>query len=291
VTQMDTQPVPARAGFWRRVVAITLDVFIVSAIVTVVGIGLATVTGGAVRVGGAPPNTNASVISPDTNGTHCERSDLEPAERQALSLPSDFKVSSVGRCTAFAFGIPYDWMLSVSEQIQTGNVTHRRNMALPLDPTGHLTRAFYLNVWLIFFVAFYLLVCEWRFGATIGKRLVGIRVRTLDGARMNFGQAGKRVLIRMVPFLPAMVLASYATIVGPMKFAGSPILDIRGHSGNNTSTAHYWLGFNLTMPTLLNQPAVWLFVIVFAGNFIIAASRRKLPWHDRWAQTEATRRW
>jgi uncharacterized RDD family membrane protein YckC len=264
-------PAPSRAGFWRRVVAIYLDVLLLSAIIAVAGLGLARATDGSMRVSRVVPlNVNVSAVSLNANGKHCDISELGPAELQAFHLNGDFNISSVERRTSYAFGIPYNWTLSVSEKKQNGNVTYERNVTLPLDPAGHLTNAFYLDAWLVFFVVAYLLLSEWRFGTTIGKRILGIRVRTLGDAPMDFGQASKRVLMRMVPFLPYMASVIYATVVGPAKLAS--------------------LLFEQPMIAYaIALAGVGLLMVAFAGNFIVATSRRELPWHDWWARTEAIR--
>lgn len=49
---------------------------------------------------------------------------------------------------------------------------------------------------------------EWRMqGQTLGKRLLGLRVLSLHGTTITFGQAALRNLVRMVDILPACYLA------------------------------------------------------------------------------------
>jgi uncharacterized RDD family membrane protein YckC len=256
---INQRPASYRAEFWRRVIAISLDLFFLSVIIGVAGLGLEKATHGLVRIRSLPVTI-----------TRCGMTDLGPAQLEAIHhlLPDDFHISSVQFCTSSAFGISYNSGLSVGEKTQSGNFTYQRNVFVPLDPGGRLTNAFYLDNWLVFLLAAYLLLCERLFGTTIGKRILGIRVRTLSGAPMDFRQAGKRVLMRMIPFLPLLPFEIYATVVGQPHAAIS----------------------------LLEQPiivdviiliGVGLLMIAFSGNFIDATSRRKLPWHDRWAQTEA----
>lgn len=46
-----------------------------------------------------------------------------------------------------------------------------------------------------------LVICEWRWGQTIGKNATGIEVRSLDGAeRLTYAQASIRNLLRIVDF-------------------------------------------------------------------------------------------
>lgn len=52
----------------------------------------------------------------------------------------------------------------------------------------------------------YFLVCEWRFGATVGKRAVRARVVTEYGAPIGFADSVTRNLLRIIDFLPTMYL-------------------------------------------------------------------------------------
>jgi hypothetical protein len=46
---------------------------------------------------------------------------------------------------------------------------------------------------------------------------------------------------------------------------------------------HYLIGSMIVSGTGV------VLIIVFFLNFIVTTSRRTLPWHDRWARTEAVR--
>jgi hypothetical protein len=78
---------------------------------------------------------------------------------------------------------------------------------------------------------------------------------------MDFAQATKRVLMQMIPLLP---LAVYMT--GLVKSEG------------------FFLEVSFSMIVAV---ATGLLTIIFLVNFIATTSKHALPWHDRWARTEA----
>ena len=55
---------------------------------------------------------------------------------------------------------------------------------------------------LMFLTASYWMIPEWIFGATLGKFMLGLRVRTLAGLPISFGQSFKRNLLRLADFFP-----------------------------------------------------------------------------------------
>lgn len=62
---------------------------------------------------------------------------------------------------------------------------------------------FFINslVWFLYFA-----IMEGAFGATVGKMIVGIRVRTMDGGKITWGQSIIRNLLRIIDALPAFYL-------------------------------------------------------------------------------------
>jgi hypothetical protein len=52
----------------------------------------------------------------------------------------------------------------------------------------------------------YFLVCEWRWGVTVGKRALRARVVTEYGAPIGFADSVTRNLLRIIDFLPSMYL-------------------------------------------------------------------------------------
>lgn len=103
---------------------------------------------------------------------------------------------------------------------------------------------------------------EWRFGATLGKDFLKLRVRSLDqpNGKLTWMQAAKRML-RFAGIVPLLVVALVSELF------------LREETMNN------W-----TLVILFYGAA---FVITFAilANFVVATRRGRRPWHDRWANT------
>jgi uncharacterized RDD family membrane protein YckC len=55
---------------------------------------------------------------------------------------------------------------------------------------------------LMVLTAFYWVIPEWILGATLGKLTFGLRVRTVAGQPISFGQSLKRNLLRLADFFP-----------------------------------------------------------------------------------------
>jgi uncharacterized RDD family membrane protein YckC len=120
-------------------------------------------------------------------------------------------------------------------------------------------------------LAAYLLLLEWRFGTTAGKHIFGITVRSLGGGPMDFLQAAKRLLLRLIMLLPATTLENLP----------------------GSSTDAHRITFRIVVhddPGLETWSAVFsVLALAYFINFIITTPYRALPLHDRLAKTEAVR--
>jgi len=243
--------VAAKAGLWRRALAIFVDGVVVSLILGLLGVALFAPTGGKVRVSDI-----------EGTSTHCGRADVQASE---FSLPRDFKVTNAGRCTSQFLGFVYDRYLQVWEVTRFGTASYTRTLQYPIDADGHPSSALYLDYLLLFVLAGYLVLLEWKQGSTVGKALFGLRVRSLSGAPLSLAQAVKRTTVRFIPMLPIMLICLFMAVMRPDVLFAS---------------AQYFPG--------------GFFCAYAAGgiiswNFGTAMHRGRLPWHDRWAGTEVVR--
>ncbi|WP_251343197.1 RDD family protein [Haloplanus halophilus] len=69
-----------------------------------------------------------------------------------------------------------------------------------------------LGLWVVLTLGYHAL-CEWRFGKTIGKALVNIRVASTDGSAPSLGAALIRNVARLVDWLPSLYLVGIAGMV------------------------------------------------------------------------------
>jgi len=244
-----------RGYFWRRFFALLIDSILISAIVTLAGILLYEPTGGRIRL----EQTFFSVrtcVAPDTTK-------INPAD---LKLPADFRATGAGSCTSTFLGFVHDRRLFLEEVTKPNPATtYTRSMNYPLDQDGRLQiPIFYLDSLTLIFLIGYILLAEWRFGATLGKALLKLRVRSLansDG-KLTLGQAAKR-LARFSPYIPFAGAIIFVTVIW---FSGGILLD----------------NFRYLIPF---YAVAVIMTLAIASNFVIAIRRGQRPWHDRWANT------
>jgi len=242
-----------RAGFWRRALAITIDLALIALVVTIAGVLLFGPTDGRVRIGGALIDV-----------TRC--SSVDP-QQLVLANPPPFHITNARRCTKSFLGLVHDRTLQVSEVTRSGAITYTRGMTYPVDADGRVVPVFYVdNLILVLFVG-YVLWLEWRFGQTLGKRIMHIRVQSLGGGPINFAQAVKRSVIRFLPWLLLLLLITLLGMFGANVFFAV------------ASGAMIWMLWVVVVFTAL----------VYVVNFVQTTRRRELPWHDRWAATEVVR--
>lgn len=184
-SQPSRPPAGSRARLWERGVAIGVDVLIINLVVALIGLALVEVTGGRVRV-----------ASTTFNVVNCTSSEPVPA---GLALPGDFEAASARRCTWSVLGIAHDWRLVVTERPAAGeDSSNVRQITLATDEAWRPARPFYLDDLVLVILAPYLILLEWWFGATIGKYVVGIRTKLLDGATLTLPAATKRNVIKLI---------------------------------------------------------------------------------------------
>lgn len=249
----------ARAGFWRRLVAFSIDVLLVSAFFAAVGLALTGLTGGTIRIAG---------------GTIVDAVDCTNSGPASLG---DETPDITLRCTRSVLGLAHDWTLERMTRGAGGQYVF--HVETPLDAQGHPVRAFYIDDLIPLVLAAYFLLLEWCFGKTLGKRITGVGVHSLGGGPMSFVQAGKRMLMRLVVLVCVGAFNLYS-------FSESTIRP-------PLAEAHRFMaGITLSPRTsdIVGQTQVIkLLVLAYFVSFVVMAARRNLPLHDWWAGTEAVR--
>jgi uncharacterized RDD family membrane protein YckC len=242
------------AGFWQRAFALTVDAFVVHIATALVGLMLFQPTHGAVRIAEIPLGKSRVCAS-------------VTVDRNTLALPAELAVSRAAVCVSSVLGLVHDRWLEVTDQRQSGSVTSIRAITLPLDETGRVMRAVYLDYLWIFILAFYLLVLEGMSGTTLGKRVLGVQIRSPGRGRPTLAAVCRRLIIRFLPILPVVPLVVVAMASGPM------------------AVLLLWSRYWLIVMALCAVSAVTFVVLLV--NFVSASINDDLPWHDRWAGTEA----
>jgi uncharacterized RDD family membrane protein YckC len=234
-----------RAGFRRRAFAFVMDLLLVNMLVAAVGLAAIELTGGRVRVANTIDDVRScgawQPLAPD------------------LPVSNEFAGGEMRRCTRAVHGFEYDRTLVVREAaISVNPDAELKQATLTTDADGRPVRAFYLDSLSPLVLAVYLLLLEWRFGATFGKWAFDMRVRTLGGGPIDFWQAGKRALIRAL-----VVLGSAETQVAL-----------------RMTTAY-------ALPDLgLWSELINLLALMYVGAFAVAVSSGLPALHDLWAGTQ-----
>ena len=179
------------AGFWRRAIAYSVDgliVWLFAAIVVGIPVGLLyAATNGAIQFGptsrSAPGTEAAAGLEVNLGGLsliQCANVDLAELP-EGLDPPPPPQPTFALDCRNFVFGfLETARGLTVGRVTKKGSTTTRLYRSYVLGADGKLRRAVSLN-WLLpllFFI--YLVALQSRFGATLGMRLMHIRVVNVE---------------------------------------------------------------------------------------------------------------
>jgi uncharacterized RDD family membrane protein YckC len=250
-------PASLRAGLGQRALAIAIDLLVINLLIAVVGLAATGLTDARVRVA----NTVLNVVD------CASRVPVSPG----VTLPDGFEAAGARLCTRSVFGIVHDWTLVVSETAKAGeDARDRRQIAIPADRAGRPVQAFYLDDVILVVLGAYLIILQWRFGTTLGKRIVGIRVQSLSGAPLTIFQAATRNSPTLI-----MLLAAVAT-----EGSSSPILP-----------ETYLINVKLVTSHGIADSGLWwdglkLIAFLYFISLVVAEARRRQPLHDQWAATE-----
>jgi uncharacterized RDD family membrane protein YckC len=237
-----------RGGFWRRAIALIIDAFVVAVVVMLLGLLAGALTNGRVRI--------SDVYFDETE---CAKPDRTYGE---IELPEGFKPTTTVQCVSKIFGYAYDRALVIVERTESGKFSFERSLTFPLDGEGNVANAFYVDWIFPFFLVIAIYLQESMRGDTLGKRIMGLRMRSLGGASPDRSQIAKR-LVRFAYLVP--FVATYLAVA---------------YFNQSVGTASYLLAL-LALGSALTLAAVI--------EFGWAVSRDKLPFYDRWAGTEVVR--
>jgi uncharacterized RDD family membrane protein YckC len=233
-----------RASFGSRLVSLVVDIGIVAFTLGLIAVLLFTLTDGRLRI-------NETLI----NSPRC--ADI-PLANTGVRLPPQFAVKSVQLCTHTFFGIAFDRNLVILGTVESGSGTDSRKMHGPADRNGRVVQATYLNAVTIPFLLLYLFFTELRFGGSFGKLLMELRVRSLGGQPLAFGQASWRVAARAAPLIAGFVMMLLPVTLGAAYFLAAVAVVLAGS-------------------------------IAILVNVFIATRKGELLWHDRVTGTEVVR--
>lgn len=244
---------PLRAGFWRRVGALVIDSIVIFLPLQILVVILFTLTNGNVQGG--------FLVS-----TECRSVGNIP---EGLQPPPPANANFANLCTSKFFGFPAVHMLVVGIASQKDNTTTTVSMSYPLDADGNPTNALDMNWAGVVLLTLYLIAMEWRSGATIGKRLLKMKVveaGSIANGGIRLSRALKRNLAMWIGAIPALLI--YTKVIF---FSADPMAVMTSR------------GFWLTAIVALLIQAGWLIWIT------VSVSRKDDPIYDRLAKTSLIR--
>lgn len=239
----------SRAGFWRRVGALIIDSIIIFLPLQILVAILFAQTNGNVH-GGFFVSTECHSVSAIPDG---------------LRPPPPPDANFANQCKSSFFGFPTAHVLVVGVVTKTDNITTTRSFNYPLDASGKPTNALDMSWIGMLVLLLYLIAMEWRSGATVGKRVLKMRVFEADnitGVGVPLSKAVIRNLAMWIGMIPALLL-----MIKILFFTADPLTAM--------SRSGFWLAFVVAFAI----EVAWIIWIV------VSVSRRSDPIYDRIAGT------
>lgn len=249
-----TESAPVRAGFWRRVGALLIDSIIILLPLQILVAILFAQTNGAVQ-------SNFGITT-----RICATIDHLP---EGLQPPPPASINSITECRGSLFGFETSRTLSVGTVVEQGNTTTGRFLTYALDADGNPTSPFDMTWVAMLALLVYVISMEWRRGATVGKRLLGMR--TVDtAAPSQIGIPLRKAITRQLAMWIGTIPA-FLVMIKVLFLSDDPL--------NAMSGSGFWLAFAVA---LLIEIAWFIWIIV-------SVSKKRDPIYDRIAGTSVLR--
>ena len=240
-----------RGGFWRRALAVFIDLIAISALLQVVALVLFPLTHGQVQFSGGP-----------LHGLNCQKLASVP---EGVSIPPEFNANSVTDCQQSLLGLPTARTLRVSRITKDGAVTKVAQIRQRLDAEGKPTPGLPLDIFVLPLLIALRFALD-RAGGSIGRRICRLRLSNASDGRTPppTTSVSRRYAALALPLAPAWIWSAYAAL-----FPGQELL----------GTTLYWLFWAGTgIPLLI--------AALLAADSII---RRRDAFYDRFAGTRVLR--
>jgi uncharacterized RDD family membrane protein YckC len=209
----DGEPLWLRGGFWRRAIAFLIDVLVVFVPFQLLVVVLYMSSDGAVQM---------------TSGitfTECRNVTSLPG---GLDPPPPAGANFARLCRASFFGLETARWVVVGRATKEGITTKTISRSYTIGPDGKPKQAISIDTIAVLALFLYLVVLEWRLGATLGKRIQDIRVMDVAHAA-HMGIPFRSAVLRNVAIgggffvMAAVLLVFYIANGGDLEatFSGS----------------------------------------------------------------------
>jgi hypothetical protein len=236
-----------RGGFWRRALAVFIDLIAISALLRVVALVLFPLTHGQVQFSGGP-----------LYGLNCQKLASVP---EGVSIPPEFNANSVTDCQQSLLGLPTARTLRVSRITKDGGVTKVAQIRQRLGADGKPTSGLPLDIFVLPLLIALRFALD-RTGGSIGRRICRLRLSNASDGQYPppTTSVSRRYAAQALPLAPAWIWSAHAAL-----FPGQELL----------GTTLYWLLWAGTgIPLLI--------ATLFAADSIM---RRRDAFYDRFAGT------
>jgi uncharacterized RDD family membrane protein YckC len=267
----ETQVIIARAGFWRRLGALIVDLLVVTLPLQALVIVLFAQTNGVVQ------GTFGIVLK-----------SCQPLAELPIGLdpPPPEGFNSIVDCRTSFFGLDMARVLVVSKVTQDGAVTTSIFQSYAIGADGHPTEA-YSTDWIAILLFFaYLISMEHRSGATLGKRMLGIRTFDTAGKlTLGFRTFDAAFLSRAGIPLRKAVLRQLAIVIGSGPLIAGGIVAVAVMSFGGVDPAAIFSS-GVYVPYMILAAAINVVWFVWIA---VSVSRKRDPIYDRLVGTAVLR--
>jgi hypothetical protein len=260
----------ARGGFWRRALAVFVDLVAISAFLQVIALVLFPLTNGRVQFSGGP-----------LYGLTCQKLASVP---EGVSIPPEFNANSITDCQQSLLGLPTARILRVSRITKDGAATRIAQIRQRLDADGKPTPGLPLDIFVLPLLIALRFALDRAGGSPVrgspvrgspvrgspvrgspGRRMCRIRLSNASDGRPPLATSvSRRYAALALPLAPVSIWSAYAEL-----FPGQELL----------GTTLYWLLWAGTgIPLLI--------AALLAADSII---RRRDAFYDRFAGTRVLR--
>jgi RDD family len=240
-----------RGGFWRRALAMLIDLIAIAAVLQLAALALFPLSNGHVQFSGGP-----------FYALNCQKLDQVP---DGVRISAGFGADTIADCRQSLLGLPTARSLTVSRITRDGAVTRIATVRHMLDAQGKPTGGWPLD---IFILPLLIGLRFWldRIGGSPGRRIC--RIGLSDGMNGHYPPpatlVNRRYVALALPLAPPWIWSAYGTL-----FPGSALV----------GASMYWLCWVGTgLPLLI--------AALEAADSII---RRRDTFYDRFAQTSVLR--
>src|SRR6202163_1173982 len=240
-----------RGGFWRRALAVSIDLIAISAFLQVVALLLFPLTHGQVQFSGGP-----------LYGLNCQKLASVP---EGVSIPPEFNANSVTDCQQSLLGLPTARALRVSRITRDGAVTKVAQIRQRLDADGKPTPGLPLDIFVLPLLIALRFALD-RIGGSMGRRICRLRLSNASDGQYPppTTSLSRRYAAQALPLAPAWIWSVYAALFPGQELLGSTLYWL------------FWAGTGIPL----------LIAALIAADSII---RRRDALYDRFAGTRVLR--